>query len=547
MDVMIELDSRLICDLELLLIRGFAPLDGFMNKDDYMNVVNNMRLKNGTPFPIPIVLPISEETKNKIKDNTKVVLIDNTNLPLASLQIGDIWKPNLMDECRKVLGSDDSNHPWVQRNLELIKKFGSVWYIGGKVEKINGVQHYNFKNDRLIPEQTKEYFAANNWSTIVGFQTRNPMHRSHFELTKYALNQTKDESAKLLLSPIVGVTQTCDIDYVTRVKCYKILVDKYYPKDTVLLTLIPLAMRMAGPREAMWHSIIRKNYGCTHFVVGRDHAGPSSKKQDGSNFYGPYDAHKLLEQFSQELGINIIKSQMISYVPSLDTYLPQNEIKNGMKVLNISGTEQRRLLRNNEEIPSWFSFPEVIDQLRLSVIPKNKQGFCIYLIGLCCSGKSTISRILQHTITEYTNRPITILDGDIVRKNLSKGLTFTKEDRSINVRRIGFVASEIVKHNGICICANIAPYEYDRQLNREAISNVGNYIEVYVNTPIEECEKRDIKGLYALARNGTIKQFTGISDPFEEPCNSDLEIDGRGDIEKSVELIINELKNRGLL
>jgi len=533
MQYSIDLNDRLTCDLELLLNKSFYPLNGFLNEKDYKSVIENMRLANGKLWPIPIVLPIDEITKEKIKHEEYVILKNSTNLPLAKLYITDIYKPDLLQECLKVYGTNDINHPYVKIINDLTKN--NIWYIGGKVKKINDPQHFDFINDRYTPEQMKIFFKNNNWNTIVGFQTRNPMHRSHYELTKYALTQAGTD-AKLLIQPIVGITQDCDINYPTRVRCYKKLIN-YYPKNTTKLCLLPLSMRMAGPREALWHALIRKNYGCTHFIVGRDHAGPSVKNKQGESFYGPYDAHNLLDKYSSELGIKIIKSQMIVYIKELKEYRPINNVPEGVTIMNISGTEQRKRLKEGTKIPAWFSYPDIITELRKSILPINKQGFCIYLIGLSGCGKTTIANLLKNKLSEFTPRPITILDGDIVRKNLSKGLGFSKEDRSTNVRRIGFVASEIVKHNGIVICANIAPYEEDREFNRNIISKYGKYIEVFINTPLDICENRDIKGLYKAARQGIIKNFTGISDPFEIPKKNDIILNDYNNIQKNIEFI----------
>ena len=534
----IILDNRQLCDLELILNGGFNPLKGFLNQNDYNSVLENMRLSSGELWPMPIVLSITNEEKNKLLDKKSVLLCDKTNLPIAELLIEDIYKPDLVKECKLVFGCDDDNHPYIKKIL----KQKDNYYIGGTVKKIRLPLHYDFSDIRLTPKECKDYFKKNNWKTILGFQTRNPMHRSHYELTKYALECTGDKDAKLFLNPVVGVTQECDIDYFTRVKCYKLLTE-YYPKNTVLLNLLPLSMRMAGPREALWHALIRQNYGCTHFVVGRDHAGPSYNKKNGEKFFGPYDAHLLLEKYSDELKIKVIKSQWIVYVEDTKSYMRIDQVPKNMKVLNISGTKQRELLRNGEDIPDWFSFPKVVSQLRKSFVPKNKQGFCVYLVGLSGSGKSTIANYLKLKLMELLDaRNITILDGDVVRQNLSKGLGFSKEDRSTNVRRIGYVASEIVKHNGIVICSNIAPYDEDRLFNRNLISEHGGYIEVYVNTSLNVCEERDIKGLYKLARKGIIKQFTGISDPFENPSNCDVEIDGSKNIDELLSAILKRLR-----
>lgn len=545
------LNSRIICDLELLLDGSFNPLSGFMNQKDYKSVVKKMRLSDGTLWPMPIVLPINSQQKEQIVHKDHVILTDDTNLPLAKLYVNDIYKPDLKRECKYVYGTNDDNHPYVKIVNSLCDGDNEVWYVGGEVEVINMPPHYDFKDLRMNPVQMRNYFEKESWTTVVGFQTRNPMHRSHIELTKYALNQAADsykycknyDDCKLLIQPIVGVTQVEDIDYHTRVRCYKSIL-KYYPENKVKLSLLPLSMRMAGPREALWHALIRKNYGCTHFIVGRDHAGPSTKTKEGESFYGPYDAHELLEKHKDEIGINIVKSKMVVYLKDSDTYLPADEVPEGSDVLTISGTQFRKMLRDGSDVPSWFSYPEVVDELRKTVKPLSSRGLCIYFVGLSGSGKTTLAKNLENRLKEFVDRPITVLDGDVIRKNLSKGLGFSKEDRSANVRRIGYVASEIVKHGGIVICANIAPYQEDRTANREIISNFGTYLEIFVDTPIEICEKRDIKGLYKLARQGVIKQFTGVNDPFETPI-SDIVIDdynGYHDIDKNLEIIINRLK-----
>jgi sulfate adenylyltransferase len=539
----IVLNSRQLCDLELLLNDGFSPLKGFLNEKDYNSVLDNMRLSNGSLWPMPIVLKISNDRIEDMKHDKYLTLRDEQNNPLAIMSIDDIYKPDLEKECKKVFGTIDDNHPYVK----IILSDPNVHYIGGELTKIQLPIHYDFQDIRLTPQETKKHFRKNDWNTVVGFQTRNPMHRSHMELTKYALKCSEDSNAKLLIHPVVGVTQTCDVDYHTRVRCYQKLIS-HYPENTVKLSLLPLSMRMGGPREALWHALIRQNYGCTHFCVGRDHAGPSSKTKLGNSFYGPYDAHLLLEKHEEELNINVIKSKWIVFVEDTQSYMRIDQVPEGMKVLNISGTEQRRRLRDDEEIPSWFSFPNIVEELRKSFKPKHKRGFCLYMVGLSGSGKSTLANAVKSKLQELeSERSISVLDGDIIRHNLSKGLGFTKEDRSINVRRIGYVASEIVKHFGICLSANIAPYKDDRDHNRTMIEQFGNYIEIYVNTSLETCERRDVKGLYKLARQGKIKEFTGISDPFEEPVDCELTLKGEGNIDDNVTIIIDKLRELGLL
>ena len=538
----IVLNRRLLCDLELLMNGGFNPLTGFLKENDYNCVVNTCHLTNGDIWPMPIVLPINNDKVQDFKDSNNITLKDEQGLPLAILKDIEIYKPDLINECNKVYGTSDKNHPYVK----IVLSNPNVHYVGGTLEKIHLPKHYDYNDLRLGPTETKELFNKNNWTTIVGFQTRNPMHRSHLELTLNSLKEV-GENARLLLHPVVGITQDCDVDYYTRVRCYKKLI-KYYPQDTTILSLLPLSMRMAGPREALWHALIRYNYGCTHFIVGRDHAGPSYKDSNGNNFYGPYDAHNFIDQFVDKLPIKIIKSQMVSFVKELNAYLPENKVPFGMTVLNISGTQQRDMLVRNSDIPEWFSYPEIVEELRKEYVRQTETGFCLYFIGLSGAGKSTIANAIESKLKEINPyRRITLLDADLIRQHLSKGLGFSKEDRSSNVQRIGYVAHEIVKHRGICLVANIAPYQADRETNKNLISQYGKYIEIYIKTDINICEQRDTKGLYKLARQGTIKQFTGISDPFEDPITSDIVLNGDNDIQDNIDIIINKLKELKLI
>ena len=534
------LNERQVCDLEMILTGAFEPLKGFMNEEDYNGVVEDMRLKSSnTLWPLPVTLSLQNPKDHSVGD--EVILCDKDNAHLASMVIESIYVPDLQKECIKCYGSDDTNHPYVN----IILNQGKVTNIGGTVTSLTGVTHYDYTELRLTPQKVKETIKENNWKTVVGFQTRNPMHRSHFELTQKALRDSGDKDAVLFLNPVVGITQQCDIDYHTRVKCYKALMPRY--NDKAMLSLLPLSMRMAGPKEALLHAIVRKNYGCTHFIVGRDHAGPSYKTKEGNSFYGPYEAQELLQKHAEEINIVPLTSKMMVYEKNKQTYLPMDETTSDDSVDQISGTQQRKMLENNEPIPEWFTFSEISEILQKEYKPKNQQGFCVYIVGLSGSGKTTIANALREVIYEKTsNRTVTILDGDVVRQNLSKGLGFSREDRSTNVRRIGYVASEIVKHNGIVLCANIAPYEEDRAYNRQLISQYGHYIEVYMNTPLAVCEDRDVKGLYALARNGVIKEFTGISDPFNVPSLSELELTHNTSITNSVQKIMNYLISKEL-
>ncbi len=511
-----DLTERQVCDLELLLNGGFSPLRGFMTKDDYDGVCDKMRLADGTLWTIPITLDVSEEFAADLTSGSTIALRDPEGVMLAVLHVEDVWRPDLAAEAGRVFGSQNPEHPGVGY---LLRQSNPV-YVGGKIEGLQLPSHYDFKEDRLTPAEVRADFARLGWRKVVAFQTRNPLHRAHYELT---LRAAKEVGANLLIHPVVGMTKAGDVDHYTRVRCYEALLSRY-PHHTVKLSLLPLAMRMGGPREAVWHAIIRKNYGCTHLIVGRDHAGPG-KDSSGTPFYGPYEAQELLQKYEDELGVAMVPFRQMLYLEDRDVYVPEDEVPEGVRTLDISGTELRRRLAEGKEIPEWFSFPEVVRELRKSSPPRHRQGFTVFFTGLSGSGKSTIANVLLVKFLEMGTRPVTLLDGDHVRKHLSSELGFSKEHRDINIRRIGYVASEITKNGGIAICAPIAPYDSVRKEVRSMIAPQGGFILVHVATTIEECEKRDRKGLYAKARAGIIKEFTGISDPYEDPVDAELVID----------------------
>jgi len=511
-----DLTPRQICDLELLLNGGFSPLKGFMTQGDYDSVRGKMRLVDGTLWPLPIVLDVTEETADNLKDGGVLALRDPEGTMLAALHVEQIWKADRSAEAQQVFGTTSIEHSGTKYLLEQTHPY----YIGGKLEGVTLPCHYDFVELRFTPARLRERFSSLGWQKVVAFQTRNPMHRAHQELTFRA---AADLEANLLIHPVVGMTKPGDVDHYTRVRCYQALIS-HYPRNTALLSLLPLAMRMGGPREALLHAIIRKNYGCTHLIVGRDHAGPGSDSS-GEPFYGPYEAQELLKTHQEELGIQMVPFKMMVYVEDKDAYMPVDEVQEGMKTKTISGTELRDRLANGRDIPTWFSFPEVIDELRRTYPPRGKQGFTVLFTGLPSSGKSTLANILIAKLMEIGGRPTTLLDGDLVRKHLSSELGFSKEHRDINIRRIGWVASEITKNGGIAVCAPIAPYDRIRKEVRCMVEPVGGFILIHVATPVEICEQRDRKGLYAKARAGIIKEFTGVSDPYEEPDDAELCID----------------------
>ena len=534
-----SLTPRQICDLELIMNGGFYPLEGFLRREDYEEVVQNMRLANGKIWPIPITLDVSEEFANSIKTEQEIALRDQEGVILAILSVSDKWKPNKENEAEKVFGNNDLAPPAVN----YLKNTAGPVYLGGKITGIQKPTHYDFRGRRDTPNELRTYFKKLGWQRVVAFQTRNPLHRAHQELTFRA---AKEVQANLLIHPVVGMTKPGDVDHFTRVRCYEAVLDKY-PAATTTMSLLNLAMRMAGPREAVWHGLIRANHGCTHFIVGRDHAGPGKNSQ-GQDFYGLYDAQDLFKQYQNEIGIKMVDFKSMSYVAERAQFYPSNEIPKNSTVLDISGTEMRRRLTEGLEIPDWFSYPEVIKELRRTLPPRSKQGFTIFFTGLSGSGKSTIANALRTKLMEKGDRPVTLLDGDLVRKNLSSELGFSKDHRDINIRRIGYVASEITKNGGIAICAPIAPYAATRRAVREMIEGTGAFIEIYVATSLEECERRDRKGLYKLARAGKIKEFTGISDPYEEPKNPELRIETeKTEVDYCAQQVFLKLKNMGLI
>ena len=535
------LTDRLRSDLELLLNDGYAPLKTFNNENDYNSILDNMNLSDGSVWPIPITLDITSDflQKKSIKTGSTLALREKEGFLNAFLIVAEVWKIDKEKEANLVFGTIDKTHPGVNY---LFNNVGD-YYVAGELIKVAMPKHYDYNSLRHSPKQLKSEFNKLGWDKIVAFQTRNPMHRAHQEI---ALNAAGDCGAGLLIHPVVGPTKPGDVDHFTRVRCYQKIM-KYFPENSSFLSLLPLAMRMAGPREALWHALIRKNYGCTHIVIGRDHAGPGNDSK-GNPFYGPYDAQDLMLKYENQIGIKMVPFKMMVYVKNRSEYIEFNNIKDKDETLNISGSQLREKLIKGEDIPEWFTYKEIVDELRQAYPIKEKQGFTIFFTGLSGSGKSTIANGLVVRLKEYGKRKVTLLDGDIVRTHLSSELGFSKEHREINVKRIGFVASEITKNGGIAICAPIAPYEESRYYNRQLISSGGAYIEVFVSTPLSKCEERDTKGLYAKARAGELKGFTGIDDPYEKPQNAEIEVDTIGQTpDESIQLIIDYLENKGFI
>jgi sulfate adenylyltransferase len=533
------LGPRQICDLELLVNGGFSPLTGFMTEKDYDSVCRTMRLADGTLWPLPIVLDVPEATATQLSAGSKLALRDPEGVMLAVLHVSDVWQPDRMAEAQSVFGTTNREHPSVAWLMDRTHPY----YVGGRIEALQAPVHYDYHSLRLTPAQVRDAIRARGWNRVVAFQTRNPMHRAHYELTRRA---AREAEAGLLVHPVVGMTKPGDVDHYTRVRCYRAVMETY-PAGTAMLALLPLAMRMGGPREVLLHAIVRRNYGCTHLIVGRDHAGPGMQSS-GQPFYGPYDAQESLRKHAEEIGVQMVPFREMQYLADRDTYVPENEVPEGAPVLTLSGTQLRKRLQTGEAIPEWFTFPAVANELRATHKPRAEQGLTIFMTGLSGSGKSTIANVLLVKLLERGGRAVTMLDGDLVRQHLSSELGFSKEHRDLNIRRIGFVASEVTRHGGIAICAPIAPYDATRRDVRQLIEPLGAFVLVHVATELDVCEQRDRKGLYAKARAGILPQFTGISDAYEPPADAAVVIDtATCTPEEAADRILGHLETAGYL
>ncbi len=532
----IRISARSLHDLELLATGAFSPLDRFMGQADYASVVENMRLADGTLFPIPITLPMDESALPK--DAQKVVLRDARFNPIAIMTVEEVYAWDAENEAQKVLRTNDARHPLVSE----MSRWGKL-YISGQLQVLNPPIYNDFVELRRTPAEVRALLSEMGNEKVVAFQTRNPMHRIHEELTKRAAAEV---GGSLLIHPVVGMTKPGDVDHFTRVRVYRALYENYYDHKNTLLSLLPLAMRMAGPREAIWHALIRRNYGATHFIIGRDHAGPGNDAS-GKPFYGPYEAQELLAKYAPEIGVEPVPFKELLYLADEERFVEAGQEPKDARVNTISGTQVRDdYLAKGRYLPEWFTRRETSEILLESYPPLHKQGFCLWFTGLSGSGKSTIAEIVTPILMER-GRQLTILDGDVVRTHLSKGLGFSRDDRDTNILRIGFVAGEIVRHNGSVICAAISPYRAARNECRKMVGE-DKFIEIFVDTPIEVCEQRDVKGLYAQARRGELKGFTGVDDPYEPPPNAEIALDTVNvSPEQNARKIIAYLEERGFL
>lgn len=534
----IQLSERSLCDLELLAVGAFSPLDRFMGLGDYQRALDEMRLLNGALFPLPITLPVSEETLSTIRLDQDIALRNAHNELLAIMTVEEIYQWDLREVAVKALGTESLKHPLVSE----MRSWGR-FNISGRLQVLRLPRHHDFQSLRLTPQQTRERLGAGRRTGVVAFQTRNPMHRAHEELTKRAIEEL---DGVLLLHPVVGMTKPGDVDHYTRVRTYVALTQGHYDTGRVLLSLLPLAMWFAGPREALWHALIRRNYGANHLIIGRDHASPGTD-HEGRPFYDPYEAQELVAQYQAEIGVGVIPFNELVYVPEEGRYIESSAAAPSTRTISISGTQVReQYLNKGRRLPEWFTRPEVAEILAHAYPPRRRQGVCIWFTGLSCSGKSTTAEILTAMLLEC-GRGVTLLDGDVVRTHLSKGLGFSREDRDLNIRRIAFVASEVVRHGGIAITATISPYRSTRNDIRNMMGE-GHFIEVFMDTPLEICEQRDVKGLYVKARRGEIENFTGINDPYEAPLSPEIRLNAiEHSPEENARHILDYLRESGFV
>jgi sulfate adenylyltransferase len=532
----LQLSERSVCDLELLATGAFSPVDRFMGSEDQQCVLNEMRLASGHLFPIPVTLPVEPGPAARL--DQPIALRNAQNELLAVMTVEEIYSWDRAELAQKAFGTLDLRHPMVAE----MHRWGRL-NISGHLQVLQLPRHYDFQPLRLTPQETRAKLERFSHRNVVAFQTRNPLHRVHEELTKRAAQEV---DGVLLLHPVVGLTKPGDVDHYTRVRTYKALAERYFDPDRILLSLLPLAMRLAGPREALWHALIRRNYGANHLIVGRDHASPGLDS-NGKPFYGPYDAQELVERFHDELGVEVVPFRELVYLPEEDRYEEISKIPAHTRTASISGTQVREeYLNNGKTLPGWFTRPEVAEILEETYPPRHRQGVCIWFTGLSGAGKSTTAEVLTILLLEH-GRQVTVLDGDVVRTHLSKGLGFGKEDRDINIRRIGYVAAEIVRHGGVSMCAAVSPYRAARNDVRNMVGT-HHFVEVFVDTPLEVCEVRDVKGMYAKARRGEIKDFTGVDDPYEPPLHPEITLDTtKHTPEENARLIFDYLAGKGFI
>lgn len=535
----ITLDERCLCDLELLAIGGFSPLKTFMGQNDYLSVLQNMRLANGTLWPLPVTLPV--DPSSGLEVGKPLALRDVYGNLVGLLHVQEIYPIEKPLEAASAYGTHDPLHPSV---AYLNRSSGH--YCSGPLEVIRVPPHYDFVSLRRTPAELREHFEKLGWSKIVAFQTSAYMFRPHEEPARNAASQI---GAGLLIQPVVGTTKPGDVDHYTRIRSYKALAETAFEPGQCVLSLLPLTMRMAGPRDALLGSIISRNFGCTHFMVGPDHASPGLDST-GKPFYSPLAAQEFLKSNQDEIGIRLISYTPWVYLPDLDQFASPDDIPAGSKTADISADQVRDdYLARGIPLPDWFCRPAVASILSETSPPKNRQGLTIWFTGLSGSGKSTIAHGLVERLAEY-GRNVAFLDGDEIRTHLSKGLGFSKEDRDTNIHRVGYVAGLLAAQGGTTICSVVSPYRAPRDHARKL--SRGHFVEIFCDTPIDICETRDVKGLYAKARaavaDGKGLGFTGVDDPYEPPLNPEVTLDtSRLGVPECVDVIVGKLKELGYI
>lgn len=535
----LTLDERGLYDLELLSVGGYSPLESFLGRTDYERVVHEQRLADGTLWPIPVVLPVNPD--EGVTEGKPLALRDVYGNLLALLQVEQIYRVDKEAEARQVYGTLDDSHPSVAY-LSRIPDH----YAAGRLEVVRTPPHYDFVDLRKTPAELRAHFQSLGWSRIVAFHTDSPLYRPQEEATKQAALQI---GGHLLIHPVAGANRPGDIDHYTRIRCYRALVDNYYEPGSVALGLLPFATRTAGPRETILHAIIHRNYGCTDVMVGLDDAG-LGRDSTGKPLYDPDATQQAMARYGNEIEMGMVVARRFVYLPGGDRYTRIDEVPAGMKTAHLSSDQIRdQYLAQGHQLPEWFCRPPVAEILRDTHPPRFRQGLTIWFTGLSGSGKSTVAQALVERLAEY-GRNCSFLDGDEIRTHLSKGLGFSKEDRDINIRRVGYVAGLVAQHGGTTLCSVISPYKSVRDEAR--VASKGNFVEVYCSTSLEVCEQRDVKGLYAKARAavaaGNPLGFTGIDDSYEAPENAEVVLDtGRQGVSECVDRIVEKLLELGYI
>jgi len=497
----LDLDWRQQCELEMLMSGAYSPLAGFMTRAQCVQVATEMKLDDGTFWPLPVTLGSRQKIAAELKPGDRVALRDGEGFMLAVLTVRDAWQD------------------------------GDSWHLGGRVEGASLPSHPDFVSLRATPAELRALLARRGWRRVIAWQAHHPMHRAQFE---FCLKSAIENEANLLLHPQVGGDITAAPGYFGLVRSF-LAIRERFPAATTQLSLLPAPAREASARALLLRAIVARNYGCSLLIAGGEHLAQAH-------------ADLPVAELADKIGVQLIAYPRMVYVEDCAEHLPESDAPTNARLLTLSGEEFQRRMRAGLKIPDWYSFPEVLSELHRQSPPRERQGFTIFFTGLSGSGKSTLARALTARLMEMGGRSVTLLDGDIVRRHLSSELGFSKAHRDINVRRIGFVAAEITKNRGIAICAPIAPYRLTRRDVRAMIEAVGGFIEIHVSTPIETCESRDRKGLYAKARAGLIPEFTGVSDPYEVPENPELAIDTTHlGIDEAVQQVLLKLEHEGYL